>query len=220
MDLELIVLDWSGTVSHDCDAVMFSYNRVMEHYGKIPNTWEEFQQDYQPSIAGHYKSKGITASLSEIQKLFVEFLQATDPPVIIPGADEALREAKKIAPLALFTSHPASEVRADLARYGMNDVFDHVMSDARKYDAIDGELLLRSAGVGDRKKVLYIGDTTVDIDAGHALGVMTAVVSMPEHSYNTVERARSHRPPAHFHMDHICELPEVLRNPKKFRNGA
>ena len=159
-------------------------NKLCDSYGNVSDTKKNF---------------GVDITVERFWERYKFFIpKAPKQPVMIHGVDVVLRRlASNNVRLAVFSAHPQVELDKEAQRYGVRDLF-YVFEGSikNKTDRIKAFMQEISAS---RDNTFYAGDTTVDIVAGRAAGVVTIGVTT---GYHTRARLESAKP------DHIIETLE------------
>jgi hypothetical protein len=86
MKLDLLVLDWSGVVSHDFGLVHASVNEIMAHFGKPPISEHVLRTDFRPNLGDFYAAHGIP-EYERVKQIHTDFFKREgNVPTAIPGA--------------------------------------------------------------------------------------------------------------------------------------
>ena len=99
---------------------------------------------------------------------------------LFEGSEEVLRELRAAGyKTALVTSRLRNSTRKGLAHFGIEDLFDFVLTadDTKVFKPDPTPLYLTLEKLGSRpEEAMFIGDTVHDIEAGLAAGVFTVLV--------------------------------------------
>ncbi len=206
MQADVVIFDWSGTISDDLDAVIDASNNVLYRLGSnFKITKDYLRKNYKPDYMDFYKKLGINASRKEMNRLYKEeFLRSKIKPKMLAHAKEILEwlnsNDKKIF---VVSTHPMELLKKESEDYGLSHLIEKFYADSiKKEDDIDE--IIKSCNC-DRKKVIFVGDTFVDIDAGKAAGVITVAVLT---GYQDIKTIKIHNP--EFIMDNIGGLREII----------
>jgi len=212
MKLDLLVLDWSGVVSHDLPLVMESVNHITAHFGAPQVSEEDFRTNFQPSLKDIYAKWGIT-DYATVERMHREFFATTEQkPTVIPGAAEAIKELSGYVPVAIFSSHPTDSLHGDIWRYGLQERIKFAFGDAHKDTTKDFAQLLGMADVSS-ENVIYAGDTTIDLNLAHIAGVRSAAIVNETYGYQRREQVARFEPkPTYGILGHVGELVPLIKN--------
>ena len=201
---ELGIFDWSGTISDDLDAVHNANNKTLQHFSAQPISLEKFGRNFGP-INDAYRNLGITPPLKEINKIFKTYFKE-ESPKIIPKAKETLERLHKRIKLAIISAHPIEFLIREAIDYGIFYLFDFVDGDIMDKGAAISMLIQYSDLIPE--KAFYVGDTTYDILAAKAAGVISIAVLNDGKAYHSREQLESANPD--FILEDISELEAIL----------
>ena len=205
MKPDLWVLDWSGTVSHDGPNCLEAINRVLDQYNHPRIDWEELRSTYRANLLDFYVERGVKESLENLRTIFRDQFKTLPPPTPIPGAVAAVRALAKIAPVAIFSSHPQDLLRNEVVEYGLKEAVTYALGSVDKaVPKTLTDLMLQAKARPER--TIYAGDTHVDIELAHLAGTQSVGVAHPECSYQTYDFLDAFRPKPHRIVRHINEL--------------
>lgn len=182
MPIDLLIFDWSGTISDDRHPVYEADMAILRKYGKPTASFEEwigFQAPFRSTL-GFLQFHGIEDDDEYLKGIFRDaYLAAVhngSRPQIYPGARETLMHLmlrnKKIA---VVSSHPLKYLTEEAEEYGVSRFIQHLRGDANdKVPAI--KEVCRTFGCPP-ESVGYVGDTVHDIrDTKRAGAVSVAVL--------------------------------------------
>ncbi len=168
-----IFFDFDGTLIDSFDSHAGAYQRMFRRFG-IDLTREEFLAAYSPDWRATYRAVGLPES--EWRQAKVTWLEEAlvDPPELLPDASEILRALHGKCTIGIVTSGTKSRVVADLARTGIAEVFDVVITgddvERPKPDPLGLVMALGRVGVGARDS-LFVGDADADYRMARAADV-------------------------------------------------
>ncbi len=175
MELEIAILDWSGTVSDDLEAVLWTVNQVRQRLGFFAFS----KREYADSFGSWWRNIPVDSAV--IDSMYEElFPQAPISPKPLHRAVEAIKgfRSKNIR-VAVFSSHPTKFLEREAREYGVKNLIDPFEgSVAVKIDRINA--FVQGLGI-PRDRIAYFGDTVLDIRAGKEAGVVTVGVSCGYH---------------------------------------
>jgi phosphoglycolate phosphatase-like HAD superfamily hydrolase len=208
---ELVVaFDWSGTISNDLPITMESVNNIMRHFGRPPVSRQEYTARFGADLQAIYRTWGIY-DFNEVNRVHSAFLKNAPRPTPIPGAIEAICEtSRNVRRAVVFSAHPSEEIIKDIKDWGLGGYIDNVFGGVSKSSDEDFARMLKETGAA-RNALLFVGDTTADIDAAKRNFAKSAVVVNPKYCYQEIERVRSHNPRADFYLNDISMLIDLLR---------
>jgi phosphoglycolate phosphatase len=214
MGLELVLLDWSGTVSDDRQPVYLAVARQMIEYGLSPPSFEEFYKNVQGSAVAWFSqfphsSVPVDPNVinADYQRLFTaaanecETLMYDD----VPEAFGRLRATG--LPIAVISSHPTENLEHEAIRYGLRHHINEIIGNAKQKMPYISALAERYDAPKDR--VIYVGDTTFDLLAAHEAGVLSVGITGPAdklRGYHTRERLMTANP--HYLIETLLDLTD------------
>jgi len=171
-----IVLDWSGTLVDDLEAVLYATNAVFRNY-RVPEwTLQQFRAEFELPLSRFYTRFLPAIPFSEIDDCYHRHFAACRQTVsLLPGAREFL-EFSSAAGLQLFvlSTIKPDHFDAQAARFGIKDFFAKTYLGAT--DKKKTILSLLEENRLDPSETLLVGDTIHDIEAARHGGVMGIAV--------------------------------------------
>ena len=214
-----VIFDLDGTLQNSTPAIIESFKATFEKYGKV----EDFTPDRQLEVLGppirdmfekYFPDKDpdeLCAYYREINhRLLAEHL---DP---MPNALETVAALKEEGcRLAIFTTRDDSSVYNCLKKCGFKDNdFDTVITlNAVKKTKPDPEGLFKAVDTNrlNSADVIYVGDSTADIQAGKAYGAYTVCYSVLEGKKALIEAEGPNRI-----ISDLAELKDIVREEHYF----
>lgn len=177
--MKAILLDWDGVL---CDSLPLYY----ELYNEACRLWKkqfpmqdltQFLEWYNPRWEQNYFEMGFSSKeFSEVQAWSEKWLDYSKAH-LFPGIADNLRRWSELGAMAIVSTTPSPLIRARLqAEAGLDACFRHFTggedgnSEKRQKVAITLETLGVTEGV-------MVGDTPLDVDAGHHNGLKTVGVT-------------------------------------------
>jgi phosphoglycolate phosphatase len=171
-----VILDWSGTVVDDLDAVLTGTNAVLAHFGHRELSKEEFRREFVLPFALFYARLLPGVAMFEVDKVYHQsFAQRRRSVKLLDGALDFL-EFCHLTGRSLFIlstmnkAHFEAEASRLKVRHYFDQVYVEVPDKIAKIDALLGENNLRAA------ETLFAGDMIHDIAAGKSGGVLSVAV--------------------------------------------
>jgi len=218
MAIDTIVFDWSGVLSDDLECVVEAINGVLTYLEKEPITVTYFRENYPDDLIDLWRNLGVTLSRKTIQELYNKQFAANkkDPnkrkPKPIAGVENVLAQfADEQRKLIVLSTHPQHFLDEELMEYRFTLFF-------RKHNvhgsAYNKQSALRMMHLHPNS--IIVGDTTVDMKAGNAAGIIPIGVLT---GYQTREHLE---PLTKYIIPTLAELPALLKelegNSKTFIN--
>jgi len=180
--LELVVFDWSGTISDDRFPVYLTNMTLTEKYGGDDPIldFRQWLARTEANIVEYLEKRGI--EVDDPQQAKKDFKQQLDfffehgyPPQVYEDAKpviEGLQQEGKT--LAVLSAHPTTNLRHEIEDYGLQGSFDYVVGSCHDKEA--GLVETRSE-LGTDGDCLYVGDSIGDIIAAKDSNFMAAAVT-------------------------------------------
>lgn len=179
-----VVCDWNGTLLDDLDLAVSCVKELCVLHAVQPIDREEYRRAFHFPIASFYAEVGFDPAATPFPNLMQEYLKRFDAQALTcplrPGAEPFLarvRAAGRGLSVLSATHHPA--LIAAIAAKGLDAVFDHVrgLSDDQAVGKLaEAQALQAELGVPP-DAVLFIGDTTHDVEVADALGWQPVVLA-------------------------------------------
>ena len=166
-----LIFDWSGTISNDFDIVFTAINKVFLSYGKQPITRFDIMNLY--SSDAHFLWRFYGLPSKDANEKFLRYLKEGNDPEPIPGAIEIVNKLVQEFPTVILTTHPQHLVEREAKRYGLADCV--LVGDVSKVHPC--ESLERQIEGMDRRKVIYVGDTAVDIHLARSYQLLSIALA-------------------------------------------
>lgn len=193
--IELVVFDWSGTISDDRGPVLEATNRVLESHHKPRITIDDIARNYSASPDAAYRKLGITEGTgeelnAEYRRNLKDVTEEGILPVIYPDAKKVLdylhSRGKR---LVVVSSHPTSNLDQEAIDYGLEVFLELTIGDSM--DKVQDLISLSHwSGVAPRNAI-YCGDTIVDMTAAKKAGFRPIAVKT---GYQTEDMIRAEHP--------------------------
>lgn len=205
LDVDIVILDWSGTISDDFDSVVAATNKLLEAFGLKSIDKDYIRKNYRPDYMDFYKALGVKATRAEVNRIYrEEFLKSPTKPSILDNAKKTLEwlhsKSKKIF---VISTHPPELLEKESRDYGVAHLINKIYADSISKEVVIEEII----GVcgADKKNVIFVGDTFVDVEAGKAAGVKTVVVLS---GYQDGDTLRKYSPD--FLIKDVGELKKII----------
>ena len=198
-EVKSVIFDWSGTISDDFGVLYEIVMEIFEEHGVKRVSREDFLAAYTlPYMASINQFFAVTKE--EWDGKFKKKWTEKGRPNLLPNAKETLDYLKsKGIVMHVFTSHPENFIMREIDDYGLHGYFTKIF--AGHYDKKDAVLSVISTLNVRPETLLYVGDTTHDMEAGKHAGIKTAAVLS---GYNSEESLRALNPT--FVFKNISEL--------------
>jgi phosphoglycolate phosphatase len=190
---EVLLFDWSGTVSDDRQLVYETNQRLLEAYGQPRLSLNEWRDGREGWNAGNFLAKELNLPIVDLYQQFGDLLAKTKVELGEPkpyvGAIEAFKKLSKGRHTEIISSHPQEHLEREVQAYGISESVQRIRgSISDKVPII--RTATHEAGVIS-SHVLYIGDTLQDIRAARKAGVRIASVT---YGYHTEDLLRAGLP--------------------------
>jgi phosphoglycolate phosphatase len=171
-----VILDWSGTVVDDLEAVLAGTNSALMHFGHREISRDEFRNEFVLPFALFYERLLPGAPMSEIDTVYYQtFWKRRHGVGLLPGVLKFLEFCRSTGrSLFIFSTMNESHFEAEASRLKVRDYFDRVYvgvpDKSEKIGAILRENRLNA------EETLFAGDMLHDIETGRRGGVLSVAV--------------------------------------------
>lgn len=171
--VKAVLFDLDGTLLDSFPMHYLAYEAMFSRFG-IAMSKELFLSTYSPNWYRTYEAFGLAQEhWSEANKLWLNEA-ATHIPQLFQGVPEVLDELKKTFTLGIVTSGSKSRVLSNLARTGISDHFDIVITGddvAEPKPSPEGlHIALQQLSVSPAEAV-YVGDAHADFEMARSAAV-------------------------------------------------
>ena len=203
-----VLFDWDGTLFDSGAASLRAFRKSLADFG-LEFTDAQYKAAYTPRWYRMYEAFGLPREhWEECDRHWLHHYSGEEPG-LVPGAAEVLRELQgRGIPAGIVTNGTRVRIEQELARVDLATAFRAVVchEDVTVTKPHPEGILKALALAGcSPESCWYVGDTPVDMEAGHNANVFTAAVIT---EYVDAERLRDSRP--HLVLGGILELPEAL----------
>lgn len=210
-DFDVIAFDFDGTLADTTEAIVSTVHATLRALALPPIVREQLLPLIGIPLREAFRGLGVeevhlTACVTRYRDLF----GAAAPSVsLFPGVSACLEELRALGlKLAVVSSRGRSSLRALIEQLQVAGYFDLVLGeeDARnKKPAPDLVLATASHFRVTPGRILVVGDTTYDIEMGHAAGAQTCAVTYGNHDRQRLQTARPHH-----YTDSLATLGALL----------
>lgn len=181
-DLDLVVFDWSGTISDDRFTSYLTNMKLINSYGsdELMSFWE-WLDNTKANAVEYLDSKGLEiGDPEEVGERFKQYYRSVcdrgNEPEVYEDASQVLEElSSEGKSLAILSAHPTPNLEDEIEEYGLDGLFNCVVGSCNNKEA---ELSFIPYYLGvDSEDCLYVGDTTSDIESAREAGLLTAAVT-------------------------------------------
>ena len=203
-----VIFDWSGTISNDFLIVLGAVNCVLTQFGKPTISPAGLRRSFSTDLKSWYAARGID-DFDEVQRLYTEISGTNGKPKIIPGALEAVNRILELSPVSIFSSHPYVHLEQEARSYGLptgkitlhGDVSKDIETPNQGFEKLLKEI--------PRERVLYFGDTIVDINLANHYRLISVAVADENYSYHDRRTLRKANPK--YLINSISEASDLVR---------
>lgn len=181
MDHDLILFDFDGTISDSGPSLVNCYRLAIEELG-LPRTEDAVMRSFiGPPLAltfsEHFGLEGedVVNAVNTFRRIYRE-IGVANATVMYPGVPEMLKAIRAGGKrTAVATSKPEIYAKQICEEYGITALFDWIagsildLTRNHKSDVI--EYVLEKLGVGDRSRVLMVGDRKYDVEGARLCGI-------------------------------------------------
>lgn len=205
--LRAIILDWSGTLVDDLDAVHRTTNWVLAECGRPALSREAFRQEFCLPISRFYTRHAPGQPMEHLSALFWrKFPEFIDDIRLLPCAKDFLEFCAQRGILTILATSIDRRTYETLARrWGLETWLRHA------YTGLENKVLALPDIVWRHnlppKQTIFVGDMEHDLEAGQAAGVLTCALL---NGYTPAQRLLAKRPD--LACVDLCELEAALRS--------
>ncbi|MBS3091684.1 HAD family hydrolase [Candidatus Pacearchaeota archaeon] len=188
---DLIICDWSGTISDDLLPVWRTNNLMLMKYGLPAIEFEQFIRNSSKSIFEYYKEQEKDFKNDAVINDFCQFFEYVKRQGVAPKAYDDASEfledlSSKNKLIAVVSSHPEKFVLREAEYYGFDDFFTIMRGGVYDKAKVIGEVLNELAVENER--TVYIGDTTFDMEAAQRAEVQGFALCRGYHPRELLEK--------------------------------
>lgn len=210
-DFDVVAFDFDGTLADTTEAIVTTVCATLAALELAPIERQHLLPLIGIPLREAFRGVGVadthlTACVSRYRELF----WAASPTVaLFPGAARCLEDLRALdLGLAVVSSRGRSSLRTLIDQLGVTTHFQLILGeeDAPNKKPAPDLVLATAAHFGvPPSRILVVGDTTYDIEMGHAAGARTCAVTYGNHD---VERLHTARP--HHYTDTLAALGALL----------
>jgi phosphoglycolate phosphatase len=204
-----VVFDFDGTLADTRHAVVTTVQQTLRELGVAQLPAEEIVVRMGLPLAQVFVAAGVAAERcgDAVQWYRQRFPANTDRVALFPGVLAGLRAlASAGIPLGIASARGRGSLLPLIDALGIAAYFGHVLGDEdveQRKPAPDLVLALAQRMQLAPARMLVVGDTTYDVEMGHAAGAHTCAVTYGSHD---IVRLRDARP--HHVVDSLADLHE------------
>lgn len=182
---ELVLLDWSGTISNDTQIIYETNSRLLEVYGEPRFAFDAWRNEPDDWNAGSFLARKFGISKDRLYEKFSlllgEVKRELGEPQPYEGIVELLITLQALGKRCeIISSHPQQHLVAEVGAYGLRHVVQAVHGTINdKIPAIKAAVEAAEIDVG---QAVYVGDTVQDVRAAHEAGVGIVAVTYGYHT--------------------------------------
>ncbi|MBP0492977.1 HAD family hydrolase [Pararoseomonas indoligenes] len=181
-----IVWDWDNTLADGWPAIRAGLNAAFRDAGLPEWTLDEVKERVRKSLRDSFPA--IFGDRWEHSRdIFYAAVRATHLEVLrpMPGVEETLRRAARIAPMAVLSNKGGSLLRAEAAHLGWSPLFRALVGAgdcaADKPDPTPMRVACAACGTTPNTAVWYVGDNALDMDAARRAGCLPVLLGDAAH---------------------------------------
>jgi phosphoglycolate phosphatase len=181
-----IIWDWDNTLVDGWAAIAAGLNAAFREFGLPEWTLEEVRARVRRSLRESFPEL-FGNDWEAAREVFYREVRARHLAVLrpMPGAEQALRAAAAIAPLAVNSNKQGALLRAEAEALGWAPLFRSLVGAgdavADKPHPAPMEMALAACGVSAGPEVWYIGDTALDMQAARNAGCKAVLLGDAAH---------------------------------------
>lgn len=203
-----VLFDWDGTLCDSGPASLRAFRKSLAEFG-FAFTDDEYKSIYTPKWYRMYEAFGVPREVwEECDRRWLHHYTG-ETPGLVRGATEVLAQLKASGISAgVVTNGTRPRIMRELEFLGLQNGFEAVIchEDVTRSKPHPEGILKALAQVGcSSASCWYVGDTPVDMEAGHSAEVFTVGVLT---QYVAHQRLHESRP--HLVLGDIAELPAAI----------
>jgi phosphoglycolate phosphatase len=171
-----IILDWSGTVVDDLEAVLQATNSTLKEFGRPTFSKEEFCREFSLPVSAFYNRVLPGIPMMQVDALYHLFFgQAREVVKLFPGvADFCAFASATGRRLFVLSTIPPAYFESQAEQHGLRGFF------TRAYVGVQNKIetiqsLLRENDAKS-EETLFVGDMVHDVESARSAGVMAVAV--------------------------------------------
>lgn len=197
-DFDVIAFDFDGTLADTTEAIVTTVSATLQALELSPIERGQLLPLIGIPLREAFRGLGVadvhlTACVTRYRDLF----WAASPSVtLFPGVASCLGQLRELGfKLAVVSSRGRASLRTLIDQLGVSTHFDLILGEedaANKKPAPDLVLVTAAHFGVAPDRILVVGDTTYDIEMGHAAGSHTCAVTYGNHDRTRLQMARPH----------------------------
>lgn len=211
--IDVVAFDFDGTLAETSEAILITAARTFASLGLPPLARERFSGSIGIPLLEAFRRHGMPEAqldegVSVYRRLFPEALGSIR---LFPGAHDCLVDLTALGlRLGIVSSRGRGSLDELLTRLDIAQHFEAILGqeDAARHKPAPDLLLSLGARLGvEPAHMLVVGDTSYDIQMGHAAGAVTCAVTYGNHGLDQLEPARPHH-----RLDSLHDLTTLVRS--------
>lgn len=205
MEIEIVALDHSGTISGDIRPAYYANMKIFRLYGKPEMSLEEFRETASATVVEFLRSVGIEEDPDYLFNLYTKYFTDGDlKPVLLPYVKETCRYiASKGKEIAVLSGHPQRNLNEEIQQYGLGKYISSAWGGLK--DKREALLKLSKIKNIPASSILFVSDTSWDIISAREAGAYSAAVLT---GYHSKERLMKENP--NFIFEYLNGLMRIL----------
>ncbi len=184
MDIELVVFDWSGTVSDDRKPVYEATVKILKALNKNVMSFEEWLTLTDGSIIKFLNNRGVYEDARILFNMYERYLDEIVSngvnPIMYPDAFEIFQYlSAKGKKMAILSTHPEKHLRREANEYDLSQFITSLIGSSA--DKSEDLLNLCEEFNVKPENILFVGDMVSDIQAAKKVGVISVAITTGYH---------------------------------------
>ncbi len=209
-----VLFDFDGTLTPSLELWMQAYHYALAHFNLKLSDEQIMEKLFYKDYLEAAVNVGLPRDKEFGRQIEAGLVLAFERASLFPQVPELLRASKQAGLVTgVVTTSSRKQVMTNLVRFGIDHYFDTVVSadDVKNYKPHPEPVLLALSRLDAKpEETLFVGDHAVDILAGKAAGVSTALFMPEVHSrYYDFEELRQTEPDHIF--THHSEIIQFLK---------
>ena len=206
-----IIFDWSGPIKDIVEPHSWVLGKMFEEMGMQQISLQEMRENWKQPYMRFWNRYNPGLTLDQEQKIYYEVVSRKDYPEAraYEGMVKLLKKLKSNnVSMVILSSDPTEILFSEIKKFGLENIFDEVVSDVHDKEEKIHELILRNKF--NLKDTVFIGDSNHEVEVAKAAGIKSIAVT---YGFTTEEKLKEINPDYLVH--NIKELEKILLNDSK-----
>jgi phosphoglycolate phosphatase len=206
-----VIFDWSGVVKDAIKDLEWIVNKMFKEYGGKEISINEIRQNWEQPYMKFWNKYFPDLSREDQEKTYRKIISEKECPnaSAVLGMPDLIKKMKlKGINISVVSSDPAEKLLSEIKEYGLENVFDEVITDV--HDKSGGVDKLIKKYNFNLSETVFIGDSNHEVEVGKNFGIKTIAVTW---GFSSEERLKLTNPD--YLVGKVSELENILLYEKK-----